>query len=67
MDRVFANLFDRGWVKLGGTDEVNGLLAEFWADGAMKDGQPIPETYLTIKYNGECYTVHPSQLASKRE
>ena len=66
-DYVYALLLDQGWVKLDGLDMVNGKPADEWAAENMGIDQALPNSYLTVKHKGQCYTLHPSLLASKRE
>jgi len=64
---VYAHLLDKGWVRLGGTDEINHQHADDWAAENMKRDKSPPNTYVDVKHDGNFYTLHPSLLALKSE
>ena len=64
-DYVYANLLGQ-WVKLGGSDEIDGQNVDDWASKHLK-GNQIPEKYLNVRNNGNYYAIHPAQITLARE
>ena len=50
------------WVKLGGSDEIEGMSADDWVAENMKPKTPILDRYFVVRHNNDFYDVHPSQI-----
>ena len=57
---VCVSLFGQ-WVRLDSNDTIDGYLADDWVSRNLKFNR-IPDKYLNVCYQGNNYTVHPSQI-----